>query len=73
MSFDYSKLEGKIKEYFGTQAIFANNVGLSEKSVSAKLNNKVEWKQLEILRCCELLEIQIDEIPLFFYHLSSST
>ena len=73
MSFDYSKLEGKIKEYFGTQAIFANNVGLSEKSVSAKLNNKVEWKQLEILRCCELLDIKIDEIPLFFYCLSSIT
>ena len=72
MSFDYSKLEGKIKEYFGTQAIFANNVGLSEKSVSAKLNNKVEWKQLEILRCCELLDIQIHEIPLFFYCLSST-
>lgn len=71
MSFNYSKLEGKIKECCGTQANFATKIGLSERSVSAKLNNKIGWKQREILRTCEILGIKVEEIPLFFYHVSS--
>lgn len=72
MSFNYSKLEGKIKECCGTQAIFAIKMGLSERTVSAKLNNKIEWKQQEILKACELLGINVEEIPLFFYTVSST-
>ena len=36
--FDYSKLRGKIKEVFGTQAKFAKAMGMSTVTLSAKLN-----------------------------------
>ena len=39
--FDYSKLRGKIKEVFGTQAKFAKAMGMSTVTLSAKLNGTV--------------------------------
>lgn len=48
MSYDYRKLRGRIREKFGTQAEFSRNIGLSEVSVSNKLNNVVDWGQDEM-------------------------
>lgn len=66
MSNDYSKLLGKITEKFGTQAEFANALGISERSVSLKLNNKVSWKDSEIAKAVEILEIDPENIPAYF-------
>ena len=67
MSFNYSKLRGKIKEKFATQSAFAKELGISSVSLSAKLNNRVEFSQMEMDKCCELLVIPKDFIPIFFY------
>lgn len=67
MSNDYSKLLGRITEKFGTQANFSQAMRLSERSISLKLNNKVSWKDEEIARAVELLEIDFNEIPLYFF------
>lgn len=69
MSYNYSKLNGRITEKFGTQAKFAEAMELSERSISLKLNNKVEWKQDEILRASKLLEFPQMEIPNYFFNL----
>lgn len=60
--YDYSKLNGKIVEVFGTKKKFAQSMNLSEKSISAKTNNKRCWQQSEISKACELLQIPSDEI-----------
>ena len=65
--FDYRKLRGKIKEKCGTQSIFANLIGLSEVSVSNKLNNNVEWSQEEIEDAVRVLEIPLAEIHSYFF------
>lgn len=65
--FDYSKLRGKIKEVFGTQAKFADAMGLSSVSLSAKLNNTVQFTQSEINKACELLSIPFELIPIYFF------
>jgi len=67
MAFDYSKLRGKIREAFGTQENFANAVGLSMTSISAKLNNKVEWSQREINKASEILKIPDNEVFAYFF------
>jgi transcriptional regulator with XRE-family HTH domain len=67
MAFDYSKLRGKIKEVFGTQAEFAHAMGLSSVSLSAKLNNTTMFTQAEINRACELLHIPLEFIPVYFF------
>lgn len=67
MSNDYSKLLGRITEKFGTQAEFANAMGISERSISLKLNNKVSWKDNEISKAVEILEVNPKDIPAYFF------
>lgn len=67
MSFNYAKLRGRIREVFGTQARFAEAMGFSTTSLSAKLNNQVEFSQSEIDRGSELLKIEKAEIPTYFF------
>lgn len=64
---DYSKLRGRIREVFGTQADFACALGLSACSVSQKLNNKTEWDAAEMRKACELLNIAADELSQYFF------
>lgn len=67
MPFDYSKLNGRIVQKYGTQLKFAEAMGLSERSMSLKLNCKIGWKQNEILKACKFLAIAIVEIPEYFF------
>lgn len=69
MLYDYSKLNGRIVEVFGTKKKFAESMNLSVKSVSSKTNNKRSWQQDEISKACELLKIPSDEINLYFLNL----
>ena len=69
MSYDYSKLYGLIAEKCGTQAVFAEKIGLSERSVSLKLNGKLGWKQKEIAKICDVLDISPKNIPTYFFTL----
>lgn len=65
--YDYSELLGKIKAKCGTQMNFAEKMHLSERSVSLKLNNKVDFSQTEIQRAAEILGIENDEIQTYFF------
>lgn len=67
IEFDYSKLLGRIKEKFGTQDNLAAKTTISATSLNYKLNNKVEWKQKEIVEVALLLDIAIIEIPEYFF------
>lgn len=69
LPYNYSKLNGLIVEKFGTQLKFAEAMGLSERSVSIKLNGKVGWKQIEITKACSLLDISDKNIPTYFFAL----
>ncbi|WP_160693398.1 DUF739 family protein [Clostridium sp. C2-6-12] len=66
MAFNYSKLRGRIIEKFGTQGCFSKAVGVSERTLSLKLNNKIFFSQDEISRMSELLEITSDKIQFYF-------
>lgn len=69
MPYNYSKLLGRIVEKVGTQSEFAKKMGLSERTVSLKLNGKIGWKQSEIANACNILGIQDAEIPIYFFTL----
>lgn len=66
-TYDYRKLRGRIKEKFGTQAEFSKNIGLSEVSVSNKLNNVVDWGQKEMEDAISVLEIPYSDIHAYFF------
>lgn len=63
----YGKLRGRILEIFGTNEAFAKALGIDPSSLSAKLNNKSPWKREEIEKACELLEIPIEDVHLYFF------
>ena len=67
--YEYSKLLGRIKECYGKHAVFAEAMGLSERSVSLKLNGLRCWTQNEIEKCCEVLMFPYSEIPKYFFTL----
>ena len=65
--FDYSKLNGKIAEVFHTRAAFAEALGMTASSLSLKLNNKAQFSQYEIFNACALLEINAEDISIYFF------
>jgi len=67
VAFDFSKLRGKIREKFGSEQKFAEAMGLSHVSLSAKLNNRVPFTAPEINKVCELLSIPVEFIPVYFF------
>lgn len=67
MAIDYSKLNGKIVEKFGTQYNFSKALGLSEHSLSNKLNNKVSWKTQEITKAMDLLGLDKAKVGEYFF------
>lgn len=63
------KLRGLIREKYGTQATFAEAMGMSKTTLSAKLNGKTEWSRQEIEKACRLLGIPAEDIPTYFFNL----
>ena len=66
--YNYSKLYGTIKEHFGKQAVFAAAMGLSERSISLKLNKLRSWTQQEMRRFCDIMGLEYTEIPNYFFN-----
>jgi hypothetical protein len=69
MEYDYKLLLGKITEVFGTQANFAKALGKSERTISLKLNNKVDWTQDEMIAAAKALQVELTSIPQYFFTL----
>lgn len=69
MPFDYAKLTGLIVEKYGTRGKFAKSLGVSERTLSLKLNNKVPFTQPEILRASRLLNISPKKLDEYFFTL----
>lgn len=65
--YDYKKLRGAIKEVFESQAQFALAMGMSESTLSLKLNNKAEWTQDEMVLAMKLIGRPLDEINVYFF------
>lgn len=67
MAFETSKLRGKIVEKFGTIDAFSQRTSLTRASISAYLNGQKVLNQKDIEEWRGLLEIQVDEIPDYFF------
>lgn len=67
MQYAYNKLRGKIIDKCGTLSGFSAKIGLSERSISLKMNGKRQWTQGDITKACDILEIDHADIPAYFF------
>lgn len=65
--YNYSKLLGRMKECGFTQEQLAKEIGISEATLNAKLNNKFNFKADEIDAICRVLDISNEEIGEYFF------
>lgn len=65
--FDYSDLLGKIKTVCKTQKAFGAAMGMKLPAVNQRLNNKIDWSPAEIMKACDVLDIDKNEIPRYFF------
>lgn len=68
--FDFSKLKGRITEKCGTNSVFAEKMGWSMKTNGLKLSGGTNWSADEILLACEILEIEKEKIPAYFFRMA---
>lgn len=67
MSYNFSKLRGKIVEVYGTIQAFAGAIGITPLSVGKKLSGKSEWTRDEIMKSCSALGIKTADILEYFF------
>ncbi len=67
MTYDYSKLNGKIVEIYKTRYAFAKAMGWSNHTMSCKLNNKVPWRQADIEKAIGLLSVDRRDVGDYFF------
>jgi len=65
--YNYDKLRGKIKEIVGSESKYAELLGLSNASISAKLNSLVPFSITEIDKSVTILNIPTNEIYEYFF------
>lgn len=67
MSTKYLKLKGKMMTEGYKADSFAEALGLDPSSLSRKLNEKSAWKDSEIMKACQVLNIPLDELHSYFF------
>lgn len=67
MTYTYNKLRGRIIEMYGTQSRFAEELGISQNSVSKKMNCQTEFSQDDIIQWSILLNVKKDEYGEYFF------
>ena len=67
MGLDYSKLRERIRDKGLNQKQLASLIGVSEGQLCKKMSGEYVFKQNEILRMCEVLDIEASEISLYFF------
>lgn len=63
----YLKLKARIVEKYENQGNFAKSLGTSNVTVSRKLCNRVPFTHNDIVKWCELLDIDQDNIGEYFF------
>ena len=64
---NYSKLRGKIREVLGSEALLAQKLGINAGTLSVKLNGRTGFSQKEIVAVCDILGLDLTEMPDYFF------
>ena len=64
---NYTQLVGAIYYKYGSKSKFADKMRVSRPTLDKKLSGESQWTQAEISRACELLDIEKNKIPDYFF------
>lgn len=67
ITFDYSKLKGKIIEKYGSQTAFAKALGVSDATMTSKMTGKTYFSQDEIMKSIVILGINPGAATEYFF------
>ena len=67
MQKEHLKLRGKIVEKYGSQSVFAEKIGKTEQSVTAKLNGRSQFSQEDVVTWSNALGIVVNEVGEYFF------
>lgn len=67
MNFNYKRLKGRIREYYGSQENAAKNLNLSTTALNNKLNGKTQFTSDELFILINEMEVTPDEIKDIFF------
>lgn len=67
MAYNYAKLNGRIIEKCGTRKAFGEKMGFSEATISKKLRGEIPFRQAEISKTIDILELSTEDIPEYFF------
>jgi len=65
--YDYSKLLGRLREKGFTQDNLADVLQLSRPTIWTRLSSKTEFRQKEIEKICNFLDIPIADVSAYFF------
>jgi hypothetical protein len=65
--FNHEKLEARINQMYGNKETFGKELGLSKQKINSRLKSVTEFTKLEIEKAAELIHIQPEEIPQYFF------
>ena len=63
---DFSALRQKIADKYNTECAFATQIGMNKHQLSYRFRNLTPFKVEEILKICELLDIETGDIGFYF-------
>lgn len=67
MTYDYSKLYGRMAELGITREKLAKQLEISRSTLYSKLTSRTEFTQDEIRRCVEILRLDVRDLSLYFF------
>ena len=67
VNYNFQRLKGRIKEYYGTQNNFAKELGVTKQCLSRKLKNKSKFGYDEVTFMIDKLHIRPDEVQAIFF------
>lgn len=67
LQYNYSKLIGRIIEYYGTRNKFAEAIHMHPNTLSRKLRNDINFQSDEYVKMAKLLDISNEEYGAYFF------
>lgn len=65
--YNLNKLKGKVVEIYGTQSSFAKALGVSEKTMTSKMNGNAYFTVPEISKAVKILGLSAADIQEYFF------